>query len=120
MPDPLPGLLSALRNAVPDLDGTALAEALWLAAHMAGDRAATTARSAPPPAPSTADRAEPPSLPDTPPRPREPAPAPVPRPPGPDGRPAPDLRTLHERLPGSGSHVRGHAVGAPRAAGLPH
>ncbi|MEU7015960.1 NaeI family type II restriction endonuclease [Streptomyces sp. NPDC046385] len=120
MPDPLPGLLSALRNAVPDLDGTALAEALWLAAHMAGDRAATTARSAPPPAPSTADRAEPPSLPDTPPRPQEPAPSPVPRPPGPDGRPAPDLRTLHERLPGSGSHVRGHAVGAPRAAGLPH
>ncbi|MGW7304745.1 NaeI family type II restriction endonuclease [Streptomyces sp. NPDC054835] len=119
MPDPLPGLLSALRSAVPDLDGTALAEALWLAAHMAGDRTAATDRPAPP-APPTADRAEPSRPPDAPPRPREPAPAPAPRPPDAAGRPAPDTRPLHERLPGSGIHVRGHAVGAPRAAGLPH
>ncbi|MEV7280456.1 NaeI family type II restriction endonuclease [Streptomyces sp. NPDC093111] len=120
MPDPLPGLLSALRSAVPDLDGTALAEALWLAAHMAGDPTTPTDRPAPPPAPSPTDRPEPPRPPESPPRPGEPAPAPAPRPPAPAVRPAAELRPLHERLPGSGVHVRGHAVGAPRAAGLPH
>ncbi|WP_345527877.1 NaeI family type II restriction endonuclease [Streptomyces showdoensis] len=116
MPDPLPGVLSALRTAAPDLDGTALAEALWLAAHMAGGRTAAADR--PAPAPPGADAAEPPRPPDTPSRPREPAPAPAPRPPDPEGRPA-ATRPLHERLPGSGTRVRGHAVAAPRATGLP-
>ncbi|MER8041241.1 NaeI family type II restriction endonuclease [Streptomyces sp. NPDC094032] len=117
MPDPLPGLLSALRAAAPDLDGTALAEALWLAAHMAGDRTAATDRPAPPPAPPAPGPAEPPSPPATPPRPREAAPAP--RPPATGAPTADATRPLHERLPGSGARVRGHAVAAPRATGLP-
>ncbi|MFE1377457.1 NaeI family type II restriction endonuclease [Streptomyces sp. NPDC058740] len=117
MPDPLPGLLSALRTAVPELDGTALAEALWLAAHMAGERADTTDR--PAPVSPAAGPDEPPLPRDTPPRPPETVPAPTPRPGAAAPEPAPATRPLHERLPGSGVRVRGHAVAAPRAAGLP-
>lgn len=117
MPDPLSGLLSALRTAVPELDGTALAEALWLAAHMAGDRSAAAQ---PPPPPPTTEAPEPPPPSDTAPRPQEPAPDPVPHPHGTTAPPpAPATRPLHERLPGSGVRVRGHAVAAPRATGLP-
>ncbi|MEU8764248.1 NaeI family type II restriction endonuclease [Streptomyces sp. NPDC048659] len=117
MPDPLPGLLAALRSAVPDLDGTALAEALWLAAHTAGDRTAAADRPARTP---PADRpARPSGTPDGPPRPD----APAPRPDGPDPAagppPAPGSRPLHERLTGGDTRVRGHAVAAPRATGLP-
>ncbi|MFD5325723.1 NaeI family type II restriction endonuclease [Streptomyces sp. NPDC127092] len=120
MPDPLPRLLSALRTAVPELDGTALAEALWLAAHRAAgpDGAAPRPvrdaagpahdgpeRTAPePPAPSSRDD-----------RPAAPA-APQP-PPAADATTA--TRPLHERLPGSATPVPGRAVAAPHTGGLP-
>ncbi|MFI8521241.1 NaeI family type II restriction endonuclease [Streptomyces sp. NPDC085481] len=125
MPDPLPGLLSALRDAVPDLDGTALAEALWLAAHMAEEQAAAGDRPAPQPSASASagGAADRPERPDTPSRAKEPeaaraTPGPATGPTGP-GATTPSARPLHERLPGSGNRVRGHAVAAPRAPGLP-
>ncbi|GAA3387956.1 NaeI family type II restriction endonuclease [Streptomyces roseoviridis] len=121
MPDPLPRLLSALRTAVPELDGTALAEALWLAARMADRQEGAGPGPVPhPPAdPDRPTRAHP-----VPPadagehtRSATPAPAPAPRSGTPDTTPA--ARPLHERLPGSAAPIRGHAVAAPHAAGLP-
>ncbi|MGW5425462.1 SAV_2336 N-terminal domain-related protein, partial [Streptomyces sp. NPDC003943] len=123
MPDPLPRLLSALRTAVPELDGTALAEALWLAAHQADEGVRDGAGPGPESAASRpGDRQRPPE-PETPSTadrdaraPRTPA-----REPGPDDARSPGAATrpLHERLPGSAAPVRGHAVAAPHAAGLP-
>ncbi|MEU7019075.1 NaeI family type II restriction endonuclease [Streptomyces sp. NPDC046203] len=125
MPDPLPRLLSALRTAAPELDGTALAEALWLAAHMGGDgerdggREGGGGRSEPGVRPSGA-APERPTGPGN-----EPAPADHPdrtRPPRTDdarnGDGAP-TKPLHERLPGSAATLRGHAVAAPQGTGLP-
>ncbi|MFF6772954.1 NaeI family type II restriction endonuclease [Streptomyces sp. NPDC012637] len=120
MPDPLPRLLSALRTAVPELDGTALAEALWLAAH----RAAGPDGAAPRPVrdDSGAHQDRPgPTAPEPPPTssPDDPAPAhaaPQP-PPAADGTTG--TRPLHERLPGSATPVPGRAVAAPHTGGLP-
>ncbi|WMX43958.1 NaeI family type II restriction endonuclease [Streptomyces roseicoloratus] len=119
MPEPLPRLLSALRTAVPGLDGTALAEALWLAAH----RAAGTDGAAPRPAGDDTDagRDRPGEAPEpaTTSTPDDPAPPPTaPQPP----RAADDTaatRPLHERLPGSATPVPGRAVAAPHTGGLP-
>ncbi|URM88959.1 hypothetical protein LUW75_01785 [Streptomyces sp. MRC013] len=131
MPDALGRVLSALRAAVPHLDpaedggagpggldGTALAEALWLAAAMARDRPAPPAPAPPPsaapggdaPAPRGADPERPPRRPPE--RPHAPASSDAAAPPA-------DARGLHERLPGAGTRLRGHAVAAPRATGLP-
>ncbi|MFF5970691.1 NaeI family type II restriction endonuclease [Streptomyces sp. NPDC012769] len=123
MPDALPRLLSALRSAAPELDGTALAEALWLAAHMAGR--GTGAGPGPVPHPPATEPDRPTrALPGPPADAAEetakapPAPAPVSRPGTPETT-APASRPLHERLPGSAVPIRGHAVAAPHAAGLP-
>ncbi|MFF8597924.1 NaeI family type II restriction endonuclease [Streptomyces sp. NPDC015232] len=129
MPEPLPRLLAALRTAVPELDGTALAEALWLAAH----RAAEDPDAAPRPVPDHAadeddgatgragrQRPAPPAdEPDTTPgapagRTPPPRTAPDDTPPG-----TPGGRALHERLPGSATPVRGQAVAAPHTGALP-
>ncbi|WP_370416073.1 NaeI family type II restriction endonuclease [Streptomyces fradiae] len=134
MPEPLPRLLAALRTAAPELDGTALAEALWLAAQRA---AAEDAGAGPRPVrdPSTdaedgdGDRStgragrQRPVPPATDPD-RTPG-----RPGGttPPSRTAPDdarpdgttARPLHERLPGSATAVHGQAVAAPHSGGLP-
>ncbi|WP_374984787.1 NaeI family type II restriction endonuclease [Streptomyces fradiae] len=132
MPDALGRVLSALRAAVPGadpaggpgaggaLDGTGLAEALWLAAAMAGDRPsgpAPAAGQAPPEEPG--DEAPPPAAEDAAPRggPGKRTPAPVV--PGAAAAPRAEARELHERLAGAGTRVRGHAVAAPRATGLP-
>ncbi|MET7885366.1 NaeI family type II restriction endonuclease [Streptomyces avermitilis] len=121
--DVLPRLLSALHGAVPGLDGTALAEALWLAARMARDQAPPVdapARTAT----GTPEAEGPPGGPSAP-GPRQPFPVP-----DDDGTRAPGVTDpapaaspalpLHERLPGSGTTLRGHPVAAPRAAVLPH
>ncbi|MCX2180141.1 hypothetical protein KV205_06295 [Streptomyces sp. SKN60] len=134
MPDPLPRLLAALRTAAPELDGTALAEALWLAAQRA---AAEDAGAGPRPVrdPSTDDedgdgdrgtgragrqRPVPPATdPDrTHGRPggTTPSPRTAPDDARPDGTTA---RPLHERLPGSATAVHGQAVAAPHSGGLP-
>ncbi|KUH39613.1 SAV_2336 N-terminal domain-related protein [Streptomyces kanasensis] len=133
MSDALARVLAAVRAAVPELDpaggesrpgtgldGTALAEALWLGARMAQRPAAPRAPDRPPP--DVPEDAEPVARgvtpPQDPPR-RHPTPPPdpiVPRVPAP---PAVGARRLHERLPGAGAPLRGHAVAAPRATGLP-
>ncbi|MFF0430806.1 NaeI family type II restriction endonuclease [Streptomyces sp. NPDC004327] len=124
MPDPLPRLLSALRAAAPELDGTALAEALWLAAlraDQAGEAVRDTAgprSGADAPRPAGQDR---PREPDTgadrdPRTPKAPTREAEPHAPA---RPGAGTRPLHERLPGSAAPLRGHAVAAPHAAGLP-
>ncbi|MEU3449140.1 NaeI family type II restriction endonuclease [Streptomyces thermolilacinus] len=133
MSEALGRVLAALRVAAPHLDpaadggagppgaldGTALAEALWLAASMARGRSAPPSPTGPPvptprgdvPAPDDEDTA--------------PAREPVPRTPDPvvpgasRARLAEGARPLHERLSGAGTRVRGHAVAAPRATGLP-
>ncbi|ANS69559.1 regulatory protein [Streptomyces lincolnensis] len=112
---PLPALgeaVSMLRAVAPHLDATALAEALWLASRAAPAPAEASEPDATPPAPpAPAGTADPRTDPD----PR------TARPPTPSGQaeggPA---RTLHERLPGSGTRVTGHAVALPRASALPH
>ncbi|MFJ3160327.1 NaeI family type II restriction endonuclease [Streptomyces kanasensis] len=132
MSDALARVLAAVRAAVPELDpaggesrtgtgldGTALAEALWLAARMAERPAAPQAPDRPPS--DVPEDAEPVARgvtpPQDPPR-RHPTPPDpiVPRAPAP---PAVGARRLHERLPGAGAPLRGHAVAAPRATGLP-
>ncbi|SFF65888.1 Z1 domain-containing protein [Streptomyces mirabilis] len=104
--------VSAIGAVAPGLDGTALAEALWLASRMAAGSASPT--------------------------PGEPAPAPAQAPgrTGPSVQPLrrvgdfvrqspptapenPSARPLHERLPGSTNHVPGDAVAVPRATALP-
>ncbi|MFJ9799925.1 NaeI family type II restriction endonuclease [Streptomyces sp. NPDC101145] len=132
MSDALGRVLAALRTAVPHLDaaagsgggpadaldGTALAEALWLAAAMAGQGPAVPAP-ADPPEPAAVPGATAPAQEGTAAlRKRElPAPDPVGTG-GSQARPA-GARHLHERLPGAATRVRGHAVAAPRATGLP-
>ncbi|WP_149181653.1 NaeI family type II restriction endonuclease [Streptomyces sp. TRM49041] len=139
MPDALARVLSALRLAVPGLagpdagagpgdepgtgvglDGTALAEALWLAARMAEGQQQATATAPPTRPPSTADGGEAPASDAT----EEPVPE-RPVTPG-HGMGGPvaatssgGTRALHERLPGSDTRMRGHAVAAPHATGLP-
>ncbi|MFF9194326.1 NaeI family type II restriction endonuclease [Streptomyces sp. NPDC014779] len=129
MPEPLPRLLAALRTAVPELDGTALAEALWLAAHRAAEDPDAAPRPVPDPAaeeddgaPARAGRQRPAPPADDP----HTAPgAPAGRPPQPrtaadDAPPGtPGGRALHERLAGSTTPVRGQAVAAPHTGALP-
>ncbi|MER5459757.1 NaeI family type II restriction endonuclease [Streptomyces sp. NPDC002668] len=99
--------VAALRAAAPELDGTALADALWLASRMAGNGQAEAVSGAPSPEQST-DAAR--------------APEPVAEAAAPPssgaGTTAPE-RPLHERLAGASSRIRGDAVAASRAAGLP-
>ncbi|CAL9589374.1 NaeI family type II restriction endonuclease [Streptomyces sp. enrichment culture] len=133
MSEALGRVLAALRVAVPHLDpaadggtgppgaldGTALAEALWLASTMARGRSAPPSPTGPP-APTPRGDVPAPGDEDT-----APAREPVPRTPDPvapgasRARPAEGARPLHERLSGAGTRVRGHAVAAPRATGLP-
>ncbi|WP_228981119.1 NaeI family type II restriction endonuclease [Streptomyces sp. DH12] len=138
MSDALARVLAAVRAAVPELDpaggerrtgtgphatgldGTALAEALWLAARMAEPRPDPRAPARPP---SDAPRDTEPvarggTPPEAPPR-RPPTPPPDPAVPRTPAPPAVGAHRLHERLPGAGAPLRGHAVAAPRATGLP-
>ncbi|MEV8156508.1 hypothetical protein AB0R11_29105, partial [Streptomyces fradiae] len=132
MSDALGRVLSALRAAVPGadpaggpgaggaLDGTGLAEALWLAAAMAGDRPSGPAPAAGPvPPEEPGDAAPPPAAGDTAPRGGPGTRTPAPVVPGATAAPRAGARELHERLAGAGTRVRGHAVAAPRATGLP-
>ncbi|MDT9684643.1 NaeI family type II restriction endonuclease [Streptomyces sp. TRM76323] len=133
MSDALGRVLSALRSAAPHLDpaagggpgpgggldGTGLAEALWLAATMARHRPADPPSTGPPP--SAAPGGDAPASREAGPQdpPRQPAArASDPVAPGAAARAA-GTRGLHERLPGAGTRLRGHAVAAPRATGLP-
>jgi hypothetical protein len=124
MPEPLPRLLSALRAAVPELDGTALAEALWLAAHLGGDSDTEDGvrDGARPGAGERVPGAEPEHpggpAPETAPadRPDRNRPSRADDPGNGDGA---STRPLHERLPGSAAALRGHAVAAPQGTGLP-
>ncbi|MFJ5721009.1 SAV_2336 N-terminal domain-related protein [Streptomyces sp. NPDC093149] len=123
MPGGLTRVLAALRTVAPDLDGTALAEVLWLASRMASDAAAGL------------DLAEPRGLlPAT--APVAPAPTPAGAGPAPtaanpvvrSGTLHPDTaetsrvadHALHVRRAGGPDRLRGTAVSAPRAAALPH
>ncbi|MFG2116018.1 NaeI family type II restriction endonuclease [Streptomyces sp. NPDC048718] len=125
MPDPLPRLLSALRTAAPELDGTALAEALWLAAHMGGDGAQGDGREGGgrPSEPGVRPSGAAPERPTGPGNESAPADHPDrPRPPRADNTRTGDgapTKPLHERLPGSAATLRGHAVAAPQGTGLP-
>ncbi|GGN48137.1 hypothetical protein GCM10011579_000500 [Streptomyces albiflavescens] len=99
-PDGLARVVAALSAAAPELDGTALAELLWLASRMDRDtedvstasREQHHAHGTPAPETDPEDVASP--LPDT-------------------------GRALHERLGGAGSRVRGDPVAVARASGLP-
>ncbi|GGQ19711.1 NaeI family type II restriction endonuclease [Streptomyces roseolilacinus] len=133
MPDALGRVLSALRAAVPHLDpaagggagpgggldGTALAEALWLAATMARHRPAAPPPPGPPPSAAPGGDAPAPrgAEPEGPP-PRQPT-AREPGPVAPGTEHTAGARGLHERLPGAGTRLPGHAVAAPRTTGLP-
>ncbi|MYV52050.1 NaeI family type II restriction endonuclease [Streptomyces sp. SID3212] len=113
MPEtPLARAVAALHAGVPDLDGTSLAEALWLAALMAPDEpapepAAVPDGGAPAAAPASAEGAERPAGSRT-------SHAATPEPAGGSGE-----RALHERLSGSASRITGDPVSASRASGLP-
>ncbi|QZY19134.1 DUF2075 domain-containing protein [Streptomyces decoyicus] len=100
--------MAALKAAVPEMDGTALAEALWLASRMASDD-------------RTGEASEAPLVPPEPPATPEPAPQPAAETASPpaETRAETGTRALHERLAGGASRIRGDAVAVPRAAGLP-
>ncbi|WP_367320208.1 TIR-like protein FxsC [Streptomyces sp. HUAS ZL42] len=98
-------MVRALDAVAPDLDGTTLAEVLWLAARMGTPPEGTPAGSSP--EPPAAGTSVPPSATGTDEGGSGPATA---RQPG---------RALHERLAGASDHVAGAAVAAPRGAGLP-
>ncbi|WP_330302415.1 MULTISPECIES: TIR-like protein FxsC [unclassified Streptomyces] len=92
--------VAALSGLMPGLDGTALADLLWLASRMDGDKEdESAARSSPQSAgaPPAADAAT-----------RDVAPPPT-----------STERALHERLGGANSRVRGDPVATARASGLP-
>ncbi|MFB6830716.1 SAV_2336 N-terminal domain-related protein [Streptomyces hydrogenans] len=108
----LNGAVSAIGAVAPGLDGTALAEALWLASRMgAGSASPVPEEPAPTSAPAPARtkpsvqrlprvgdfvRQNPPTAPEN-----------------------LSARSLHERLPGSTGRVPGDAVAVPRATALP-
>ncbi|MFD3501857.1 TIR-like protein FxsC [Streptomyces sp. NPDC058676] len=102
--EPLARVVSALNSVAPELDGTALADLLWLASRLDGSAArGATASDAPPP---------------------EDAPTPQPSTGTPEPRSASATdrageRSLHERLTGARGRVRGDAVAASGASGLP-
>ncbi|WTE73775.1 TIR-like protein FxsC [Streptomyces sp. NBC_01615] len=92
--------VAALSGLVPELDGTALADLLWLASRMDGDtedvsaaRSSPQSAGAPPAADATTRDVAPP--------------------------PTSTERALHERLGGANSRVRGDPVATERASGLP-
>ncbi|MFG2294375.1 NaeI family type II restriction endonuclease [Streptomyces sp. NPDC048603] len=131
MPEGLARVLGALRTAAPDLDGTALAEVLWLAARMAADRdPAGPGPARPRPDPAGAEPPVPPAgrtadgsgAPTAPPGPTGPRPAPVggPAAPGTDRDGGDGTRSLHERRATGADALRGTPVAAPRAPALPH
>ncbi|MFC8834248.1 TIR-like protein FxsC [Streptomyces griseoincarnatus] len=103
-PDPLGHVVHALEAVVPALDGTALAEVLWLAARMA---------EAPAGPPAGVPPAEPAGGPPVPPS----------STPADEGGLGPAAREegwpLHERLAGASAHFTGSAVAASRGVGLP-
>ncbi|MET9480269.1 NaeI family type II restriction endonuclease [Streptomyces sp. NPDC006638] len=115
MPEtPLARAVAALHAGVPDLDGTSLAEALWLAALMAPDEPAPEPTAVPDggaaaPATASAEGTERPAGSRTS---RAAAPEPVVG--GGGGE-----RALHERLSGSEARITGDPVSASRASGLP-
>ncbi|MGX5211104.1 SAV_2336 N-terminal domain-related protein [Streptomyces violaceus] len=102
--------MSAISAVAPELDATALAEALWLASRMAAP--APPGASSPAPEPEVARLPLPPTAPFLPADDAEPRSRPL----APDDRSA---RPLHERLPGSPGRVTGHAVALPGATALP-
>lgn len=103
-------VVAAIGAVAPELDATALAEALWLASRMGAF--------APPGVSSPAPEPEDTRLPQLPTAPFLPADdaGPRSRPTALDDRSA---RPLHERLPGSPGRVTGHAVAVPGATALP-
>ncbi|MFJ2225734.1 SAV_2336 N-terminal domain-related protein [Streptomyces anulatus] len=108
----LNGAVSAIGAVAPGLDGTALAEALWLASRIAAD-SASPAPEEPAPASAEAPARTGPSvqrLPHVGDFVRQSPPTP------PENRSA---RPLHERLPGSTGRVPGDAVAVPRTTALP-
>ncbi|GAA3377810.1 hypothetical protein GCM10020367_54960 [Streptomyces sannanensis] len=110
--DHLAPALHALRSAVPQLDGTGLAEALWLAARL-GEEAEpqdTDVRSGTGDGPANAPGEEATSEPDNESRDTK---ADTPHAPAPG--PATGERALHERLPGSNTQLPGNPMSAPRA-----
>ncbi|MFF8532321.1 TIR-like protein FxsC [Streptomyces sp. SAS_267] len=104
-PDPLARVVAALHAAAPDLDGPALADLLWLASRLGGGAADGSS-----PVADTRPAAEP----GTPQSTSE----------VPESGAAPVLEraaewALHERLRGARGRVRGEAVAASGASGLP-
>ncbi|MFI6359286.1 TIR-like protein FxsC [Streptomyces sp. NPDC050743] len=97
--------MRALGAVAPDLDGTALAEVLWLAARIGAGPAVPQAGASP----------EPPAVgaPKPPAAPSFPGPGP-----GHTAAPGPS-RPLHERLRGASARISGAAVATPQGAGLP-
>ncbi|MEU9287374.1 TIR-like protein FxsC [Streptomyces sp. NPDC048275] len=97
-PDSLARAVAALSAAAPEFDATALADVLWLASRVEADADDVFA------APSPHQPAEAATAPE------------------PEGVAPPPVgagRTLHERLDGASSRVRGDPVAAARASGLP-
>ncbi|MFD7553239.1 SAV_2336 N-terminal domain-related protein [Streptomyces sp. NPDC059835] len=123
MPQDLSRVLAALRTAAPDLDGTALAEVLWLASRMARDAAASPDLAEPRGDLSVSTAVPPARAPDR----AGTAPTvatPVVR----SSTPQPDIagtalaadHALHARRAGGPDRLRGTTVSVPRAAALPH
>lgn len=129
MPDTLARILAALRSVRPDLDGTALAEAVWLAAGLAatvpGEPAHGRGYAGADTQADTGTEVSGAGLPDSALGPEEP---PVPGPflgPEEDSRRpgTPELplgRPLYERLSGDADPVWGDALAISSAAALPH
>ncbi|WP_369241363.1 TIR-like protein FxsC [Streptomyces sp. R21] len=110
--EPLARAVAALSAAAPELDGTALADVLWLASRMAegADRGSAVPA---PDQPTGAVRLEPPPAWQW-----EAAPPEEAVPPTERAADAPG-RDVHERLSGAPERIRGDAVAAPWGSGLP-
>ncbi|TYR65941.1 NaeI family type II restriction endonuclease [Streptomyces parvus] len=106
-------VVAAVHAAVPGLDATGIAEALWLAA-LTGAPTAAAARPAEAAAGSAAGQAaaDPEEV-------RSGAEPPAAGQPTNGEESSVQGRTLHERLPGAGTGVRGESVNAARGSGLP-
>lgn len=102
-PDPLGRVVRAVSAVAGDLDGVALAEALWLAARTGRPQTERPEQAGPEP-PRTAPSDDPKTV-----RPEPAGRAPAPEP----------ERALHERLEGASARLGGVAVAASRGAGLP-
>ncbi|MFF3543747.1 SAV_2336 N-terminal domain-related protein [Streptomyces platensis] len=108
--------VSALHRSAPHLDATGIAEVLWLAARMGASSASgdTPSAQAPQQGSEAASSSVEDAAVDSPAQLKAPPPTPLTSPVS-----IPVGRTLHERLPGADTTVRGHAVSTPRAAALP-